>query len=741
MPPQPTNPAPVPDGPVATPALTLAPALFWAIAGYLLAFGMERGVPGMAANAAVAVSIFVVWIASHPRRSLEPAAWCWLAAAAALVAYWQTRTWMQPFPLFSALGRTAAQLGAIATVYLVAVDTTPRPTVIRHLGAAAALALLSALPLCLLRDSWGHGLGNVNYLVNIATPCLLAWAWAEWRERREPARNARLLRALLVLGFAALLVFTVGSGRRSVVLAVAAVALLLTLCRLWPRRKLLAASLLAGSCAVVGLFLWWLWSQPLGTPRAIRKTMLMAVGDTLNEALPWGFGQYGALHIQYGEGEWARHYTAAGHKMADAHNELADTLFDGGLPGFVVFILLFAFVIHRLFRWARNERTLTPVVFLVALAPPFLLDNSLSMPTGMVVIGVFVGLCLRDDQVSLRRGAPVARLASGLVVAPWILLTVIQLPATGMHRKIEQPHDVIVPMGHCYEFMAAESLTVGNLPPMIRGNRIGDARTFFDLAAPRVGPWSNILTMQLMLRARETNGDPAAVVPLAVRLLAMYPFNHRVYSLIAKMPIPPGHPALEAMPPRLGTRINYLSGRPDLPPPRIDIAPDNVQTAADLFGAIVWHIANREQTGSDWAPIDRALHALVERYGDIPDIANLAIKAHIEAALDASAFAWIDSYRAQLARGIRSHRPYIETLASAYYPPEVAAALDVIRALHPQLLRRWLLGKNVLEPGRRLQSHKGSLALTVAVICGRARRYGLLPQPGTAPARDQAREL
>ncbi|MBA3938715.1 MAG: O-antigen ligase family protein, partial [Planctomycetes bacterium] len=310
--------------------------LLWAALAFTISFCCFR-FSQVDASVLLLVLAPLLWLPAMPALRLRDGA---LECFVMLALMWQV--WMVgvqalvPAALPCGWWRVAEHAAALATCLFLAVRRDEPRAQLRLFGTGAAAAALLAVGvsgydgLISSLQTACFGFGHVNILMNTAGPALLAWfvlCAHDWHSGRRP--SARDL-TILAVGLGCLLVLAVGTGRRGILVAYGAAAAWF----LW--RHLLARSAAVGwsvallAVALAGAFAWHVATADLVSGRLERINIYRAAWEGAQASFPWGYGYYGALHLQWLDTEHARHLTATGGWGMHAHNEFLDTLLDGG---------------------------------------------------------------------------------------------------------------------------------------------------------------------------------------------------------------------------------------------------------------------------------------------------------------------------------------------------------------------------------------------------------------------------
>jgi hypothetical protein len=215
----------------------------------------------------------------------------------------------------------------------------------------------------------------------------------------------------------------------------------------------------------------------------------------------------------------------------------------------------------------------------------------------------------------------------------------------------------------------------------------------------------------------EQANDPARSVQAILRVLALMPFFHEFYEQLAVLVSQ--HPDCDRLlPQEVRQRLAYLRGDPRLPRPDLQLSPQSIEVAADLWAALSWSIAN----GLPWKALDAPLHRLAQRYGDIQGVAQLVVMA--TCAAPAGTFAWLGDAAPVLTVGLRTAGAQLKAFALATTPAQARALLPLAERMFP----------TILDDCRRGTMHAGQDPLGSAVRSAIVRLWGLSRQTATGGA-------
>lgn len=694
----------------------------------------------------------VLWLIATPRVGIADGLAQRFVLVAFLLFLWLALVSVRQPPVrWAFLTRVAEQATAIAAVVaMLAWQPAPR-AVVRWLGAAGAAGLLVGGIGAWYHELDGFGLGNKNYLVNVASPCLLGWlileAWCWRHEGRPPWRRL----AVLGLGLIALAVFVVVTTRRGATLGWCLVGVALLVRWAWPRHRLLAGGVALAFVAGTIAFALSILLKPPGAPRSLRQILYPAAMDAIDESwrsLLFGRGHLGALDVLDASGESAKRYVNTGSWMEDAHNELLDALLDGGIVALALTLVLIGIVVWRSTRIRDTGLRLAVQGTGLALAIPYLTDNALSKIAGHLVLAVFAGLVLAAP---VRAGTR----TWGRLRFPPVFWLLAPLAATASFIGAWQAPYAFHPGGATQSDTRRaleRSLNMQSLAspgiPLVRSYLIsGDlpaAEGLSDDIMSKLGPVSQLpayrATVELIrldramaaYRKAERAGAPLPAEPdprptLAALLFTAqrHPFQRVVYDQIHEL-LGMFSGLEEHIPPRILYRVRRMAGEPEMEPPDLSRRPTEMEAAADYLAEVVWAIVNDHP----WRELSAPLEHLARHYGRTPTVARLVARSVLAATDPANGetyrFPWLGRWAYALWGGLAGYDPGPAILAQVDTRDEVAAFLPIILEGADYVTKPLLRHEDATHYYRHHGNHISyASALHAVRILGLARRYGL----------------
>jgi O-antigen ligase len=643
----------------------------------------------------------------------------WFLCALLALAWMASVQALRPGALPVGWWRFAERGAALSICLFVVVRAVAPAVMIRHLGAAAACTLAVATAVngycgnLAPMNTASYGFGHINILTNTAGPSLLAWLVylvVAWKRGRRPSP---LDLVLLTVGLACLLFTAIATGRRGVLAEGATVAAVFACAWCWRRWRRPTIVVLIALGVFLLIALSHLLAQPLPSLRAERINLYRAGWDGVCESFPWGYGNYGTLHLQLADGESARHLIATSGWGTHIHNEFLDVLLDGGPVALALFLVLIGLLVYRVSRIGEPAVRLAYQALGVAVLVHLLTDNVYGTEVGQSWCGVVIGMMLAAPLAG--PGPRTLGLFSSIRWLAWpfalmslwgathsIYPAVIHAEAyPSIHwlclRQAVDPQRV---HGHAFHMLSSSD------PPIDATSR----GWVIDEAVRKMG-WTTTLAAYEVVRTIDAKA-PAQTIEARLRLLRFSPFDKKTYEgLAADLD---RHPELATLvPPEIQRRLAYLSAKANLPRPNLDLVPDRIEQATDLYAAITWAIAS----GEPWPRLSEPLRHLCARYGDIPGVTQLAVAAACQA--PPGTFPWMPQQAEGFAIGLR-YGGLAPLLDQVQTPIQATAIMPLLRRLDPQLFADCEQGRLRLDRS----ANDATIAWTTAAvrIWGLARR-------------------
>ena len=694
---------------------------------FTIAYWTERYEP-VEATVLAMMLLPVLTIAFIPRI-------CWrdrtltvvLGAAVLLVGWMAGLQLLRDTAIHSGWWRICERAGAFTLFLYAACGQGDIRRLIGHLGAASAITAVVVLVMNHVHGYTGsmqttsYAFGHVNVFANTVGPAL--WAWWALLLSDPNQRRARLPLLIAVIGTLAYVLIAVDTGRRGAALGLVAAVGFLAWLWLWRRSRSLAVILAAVVVAAALLLAIKLFSDPVPSLRNERIALYRAGWHTAVEGFPWGYGHYGALQVQQGASDAARHLTATGSWGTHIHCEPLDVLLDGGPVALALVAIIAALTLAKLARISDPGLRRSAQVLMAAVGVHLVTDNVYGTEAGQAFLGLAVGIvwgCPGSLPTTpawlMRRGWPT--ISARWVAWPLVLgsiwgATHAIYPAV-LHREaypsihvqcLRQALDpTSVQLRAIYALMTAD-------PPIDQPSR----RNTIDWAVGKMGWTPPLASADVDYWIRD--GRTADSVPSLIRLLRFNPFSQQVHqALDAAL-----HAAPEVqrqIPPRVLLRLAWLTGSAKVPAPALDaLSVADIDAAVDAYAVITRAIV----LGSDWSRISGPLEALVCRYGDVPDVAALALRCAIAA--PESAFPWMLGQSQGLIVGFRIQRNLPGLLAEAETPAQARAVGPLLAVLYAPLWSAWDAGRTGLPYGAETNADY----LALLRVHGLAKRAALTP--------------
>jgi hypothetical protein len=590
---------------------------------------------------------------------------------------------------------------------------------VRLLGASAAMAVT----VCAILNGWlgllhpletdCYGFGHINILANTAGPSLIALVVllvTDWRTTGRPPLRDLLLAGCGVISLG---VITVATERRGVLLGAAAAMLWLLVRWLWVRQRRLAIALVAASALVGALSVLHLFTNTTPGLRAERVSLYRSGLEGVVAGAPWGFGHYGALHLQTVQGEASRHMTANGGYGEDIHNQFLESALDGGPVALFLVLAAIALAAWKAMTISDAGLRLAFQAMGMAILVHLLTDPVYGTEVGVVWLSVVAGMMFAAPA---RAVLPAPRWLPPLPLLAWPaallaaagaasdLRPALQGARSGVQDSYRCLETVLTPQAVC---LYSEKLLESEDPWMDLERR----KAVLAISTGRMG-WTIRTAMFEVDRALRAGEDEASVTAI-MRVLDLNPFFKEYYEQLANLL--GRHPGCARLvPAATRVRLQYLGGDAKLPRPDIGRPPSGIDGAADLYAAIIWSIAN----GLPWKDLDGPLQGLCRRYGDIQGVAQLAVMAACTA--PEGTFAWLAADAATLGVGLRSPGATINAFALATTPAQARTLLPIAANMYPVFMSDCRLGTMhvVLDPM--------AVSMRVAFV----RLWGLTRLPG-----------
>jgi O-Antigen ligase len=629
------------------------------------------------------------WVTSLPTTKLVDG-WLglWLTTALVWLGWMISIQALLPAALPSGWWHVVERSAGLVAAVVVIASRPPTAMLLRLFGLASALSVTIT---CVVNiaggvlgvwDAAGFGFGNVNILMCTAGPALIAWSVylivamrrGEWPPTQELI--------VWIVGSLSLLTLMIATSRRGVALALGLTVVWFVARWCWAKYPRLTAGAgwvsLAGIVVLVVKIAPWTWTMSQVTGRSERIGQYLTAVEGIRASFPWGFGNYGALHLQQLDSETTRHATAIGSWGMHIHNEFLDTWLNGGPLALVLMLVLTGLTIRRVFCVRDPALRLAFQAMGIALLVHLNTDNTYGEAFGQVWFGVVMGLIWSaptsgSTLPALRFLPPIRWLAWPLVLLSCWGATRSIYPAV-LHQEAEPSiryrclKKALEP-----QLVNLYMVQIFTRPPGVDAR---DQRLVIDEVSSKMG-WTTTLAIQeLRYRLGQGKADVATTAAFR-RAIGFIPFNREVYQELSGYLTKHPDQAREFSP-DIQRRLMYLTGKKGLPKPSLDAAPATMDTALDLYAALSWSIAN----GVPWAAISAPLEKLVAKYGNVSDIAQFTCQA--AALAPPETFSWLPNYRTILSRGIQQSdlRPILQGVVSV---KQATAILPLLQAVYPNV--------------------------------------------------------
>lgn len=573
---------------------------------------------------------------------------------------------------------------------------------LHHLGAASAL---TAVVVAILNRLHGHvgdmnttcfAYGHVNVFANTVGPVL--WAWCAFLISEKQFRRDRGWLVLAALGSIAFAVVAIDTGRRGAALGISAAGGLLALMWIWRRSRAVALVLVAGLLVVTWSIGVRLFADPVPTLRNERVALYRAGWHTAIEGLPWGFGHYGALQVQTGANESARHLTATGTWGTHIHNEFLDALLDGGPIALALVIGLGVLGAFKISRVSDSSQRRAAVAGAAAVFVHLMTDNVYGTEVGQVWLGLAAGIVWAMPSVAVQQPAlrlliwPIPVPSVRLIAWPLVLLATwgamhAIYPAV-LHRDAYPSVHVLClrqALDPTSVQMRAAHVLMFTDPPVDEKSKAKVVK----MAVEKMGWTPTMAAAEANYRWSE--GPPAETVTALLRLVRMNPFRRKAYQLLAELVVSKPE-VVDLIPPRIARRLLWLTAQPKVAAMPLPVRfPGGIEDAADAYALITRAIT----LGEPWSTVDAPLIALVKEYGDVPDVAELAVRSRIVAPAD-SLEKLLDC-AATLLVGFRYQSDVPGLFAEVVTPDQARRVLPLLERLYPFWFGEWKAGRSGID--------------------------------------------
>ncbi|MCK6488539.1 MAG: O-antigen ligase family protein [Planctomycetes bacterium] len=603
----------------------------WLVVGHIVALACARDIP-FAALTAVAAAIPVLGMLSWRsvwavKTNVQGVAFIGLLAVTGM----GIGALIHPPMRVIHLWRCGEILGCSALVIGCAYGFSQSPVLALSVyRAGAAIAVLTSLVVGLwhqhgflrIESQWSSiGAGNVAWLADWAAIIAIAsatWmAHALWLRQRVMLSDAMLIPGMLV----AVAWISIATGRRGpLVIAVAIIAAHI-LWMAWKTRFRWAMPLFL--VVVLAALMFALpphQFQAGGSERGERIHYFMAGLDIIRSTFPWGGGGCAAATQASASGESARHFLATGTSIISFHNVLLDSIADGGLATLAAVVALIGLWWRRCHDIADPALKWHFITIGLGVLVAGMFDNLFSHGVGMVHCAILLGILIALSPAGSppRSGILVSRMVlvvgglCGAIMMCSILPAVGIADSDGIYEKnaaarhTSAPY-VLAPMVQRLQIDALRQDDMGVLGEVLG---VHDAKM-------GATPSSAKLAAHCAARIR----DPGSELAAWLRHVRMQPFSltayHRLGQLIVLLP-----ESQKEIPVHIQARMAVLAGGLDS---GVRLSnPDDVRSI-EMVATVFVSIAGRVRIGSDWVDTLPSMNLVVSSFGDIPDVAQLAV--------------------------------------------------------------------------------------------------------------------
>jgi hypothetical protein len=443
--------------------------------------------------------------------------------------------------------------------------------------------------------------------------------------------------------------------------------------------------------------------------------------------LPWGFGNYGALHLQHLPYESTKHMIATGAWGMHAHNEFLDAGLDGGILAILLLVFMSILTVIRVWTIADPTMRIACQASGIAIFTHLMTDNTYGVAYGQFWMGIMLGI-FWSTKSRVNEGSSflnsLRRFPSTFVLALPLVLISAYGAVTSFYPSVlgRQPiaEERLAALKLASEPQMVNLLTLGLL---LQNDITQEAkRDILDESVRKTG-WNNLLVHEdANFYIKENSGSEAGIKSF-VRFLQYEPFNRFVYNELMKYLERFPH-TREFLPAEYQTRLSYLSGNPSLIKPDISIIPKDLYAAQDLYAALIWHLLNE----TSWSQIALGVKKLTNYYGNIPAVAQFAFETTREA--PTGTFSWSDVELSKFTYGLeRNPIELINIIKKVRNKNQALAIKGFLFALYPNLRHDFIYHTVSDSMKRKLYEND----FTVLSYCETVRCFGLMGRKSQLP--------
>jgi O-antigen ligase len=645
------------------------------------------------AGALLVLLLPLYWITKLPSaRICDGYFGAWLLIMVAWVLWMVSLQLGLPTALMSGWWRIVEKsAGIMAVLTLVVLRPEPKQF-ITLLGASSALtvSLTCAITLYVGQfgqpEAAGYGFGHINILMCTVDPVLCAWSaliiYEGSQNNRWPDKSTW---AVWFVGVISLLSLTVTTGRRGVSLAIALIVLWFVGAWLWRKSKRLTIwVLIIGAIAAlflaINLSLLWNISVSTVSGRNERFGQYLAAIEGIRQSFPWGFGYYGALHLQELPSESARHAMALGLWGLHVHNEFLDTCLDGGPVALIFLLILMCMTLFRVMNIRDRGIRFSFQAMGIAIFVHMMTDNTYGGTYGQIWMGIALGMMWSVPVTGL--ACPVIKIIPPIRFICWPLTVISVWGATKLIYPVVMHREATEAVQYrCLQQSLEPTITFLLTHQLLAPIKTSESEKFrvniIRESTGKIG-WTNITTHQALTEIISWKERSVQGVEAFMRFLHFMPFEVSIYQAFVNY-LNQDKKLIAHVSPEIQRRLMYLTGNPNLPKPNVDVEPDNMDAAIDLYAALTWHIIN----GTSWNDLSRPMEKLSARYGNIGNVAQFILKC--VAIAPPKTFPWIIEQSDKLGRSlVNNPSKTTQILREVTLPKQATALVPFLRLCYPQ---------------------------------------------------------
>ena len=588
---------------------------------------------------------------------------------------------LSPVSIMSGWWKFSEKSAAFVVFLLIISTCHSAKTLLTLLGAASALAATVTCTVSILMGRLGdmgaalYGFGHLNILMCTIGPAVIAWSVVMIADFKAGKKVPLAVTLTWILGCTSLFLLAYATQRRGISLALAAIASWLIAAWLWKKLnkagKYIAVSfVIVAIIAVVYKISLWDPSQIIG--RNERIGLYIMGLDGFLGGLPWGFGNYGMLHLQHLPYESTKHMIAMGTWGMHVHNEFLDAGLDGGMPALLLVVFMSILTVIRVWTIADPTMRLACQAGSIAIFIHLLTDNTYGEAYGQFWMGIMLGVFWLAESRPKEGGGfltPLKRFPSAYLLAlPLVLVSTYGAVTSFYPAVISNTSSAEIrfkALKLSLEPQLVNKFTLDLLSEESKAQAM--RRSLIDVSVRKLG-WNMALAREeATYYINESVGSEQGVKAF-VRFLEFEPFSRTIYNELRKY-LERFPQTAKFLPKETQVRLLYISGTPGLKKPDIFVVPKNIYAAQDLEAALIWHILN----GTSWQEIAHGVKNLTDQYGNIPDIAQFAFEVTREA--PKGTFSWSEAELIRLNYGLAREQLELRDLLQKVKTPTQARAI------------------------------------------------------------------